>query len=229
MYRGSVAAAAARQPIKGAEISVLGRADIGVQTSNEQGSFSFELPTVDGKFQGALRVRHPDYDVAEKDIELQADTTGEPFMLATKPLPEHEWSGLDKSFVTTSGGEYRIPIARDLIGTTINLQLTKPGWQVVDRRQLMCFVKRDQLNSPHRIVMRRITAGAPRKPASITARPNPETVEIRQLMDTATLLEGRGLNEASLQKYEEAITAIRKAKARPQKEEMECLTRMSWL
>ncbi len=94
LYRSSVSAAATRQPVKGAEISVIGRADIGVQTSNEQGSFSFELPTVDGKFQGALRVRHPDYDVAEKTIELQADTTGEPFMLALKPLPEREWSGV---------------------------------------------------------------------------------------------------------------------------------------
>lgn len=94
LYRGSVSAAATRQPVKGAEISLLGRADIGVQTSNEQGSFSFELPAVDGKFRGALRVRHPDYDVAEKTIELQADTTGEPFMLATKPLPEREWSGV---------------------------------------------------------------------------------------------------------------------------------------
>lgn len=94
MYSGSVSAAATRQPVKGAEISVIGRDDIGVQTSNEQGSFSFELPTVDNKFQGALRVRHPDYDVAEKTIELQADTTGEAFMLAPKPLPEREWSGV---------------------------------------------------------------------------------------------------------------------------------------
>jgi hypothetical protein len=94
LYRGSVSAAATRQPVEGAEISLPGRADIGVQTSNEQGSFSFELPTVDGKFQGVLRVRHPDYDVAEKPIELQADTTGEPFLLAPKPLPEHEWSGV---------------------------------------------------------------------------------------------------------------------------------------
>lgn len=65
LYRGSVSAAATRQPVKGAEISVIGRADIGVQTSNDQGSFSFELPTVDGRFQGALRVRHPDYDIAD--------------------------------------------------------------------------------------------------------------------------------------------------------------------
>ncbi|MGH9753556.1 MAG: hypothetical protein ACREA2_12300 [Blastocatellia bacterium] len=93
LYRGSVSAAATRQPVKGAEISVIDRADIGVQTSNEQGSFSFELPTVNGKFQGALRVRHPDYDVAEKTIELQADTTGDPFALTPKPAPEREWSG----------------------------------------------------------------------------------------------------------------------------------------
>ncbi|MGH9753555.1 MAG: tetratricopeptide repeat protein [Blastocatellia bacterium] len=137
--------------------------------------------------------------------------------------------GLDKSFVTTDGGEYRIPISRNFIGRPITLQVSKPGWTVVNRGALSLVVLADQLAKPHRIVLRRITAGAPRKGAGGAAKPNPEIIEIRQLMDTATLLKGRGLNEASLQKYEEALAAIRKARARPQKEEMECLTEMSWL
>ncbi len=137
--------------------------------------------------------------------------------------------GLDKSFVTTSSGEYRIPISRNFIGRPITLLASKPGWMVVERGALASVVLADQLANPHRIVLRRVAARAPRKGAGGAAKPNPEIVEIRQLMDTATLLEGRGLNEASLQKYEEALAAIRKARARPQKEEMECLTRMSRL
>jgi len=137
--------------------------------------------------------------------------------------------GLDKSFVTTSGGEYRIPISRNFIGRPITLQVGKPGWMLVDRSALRLVVLADQLGDPHRIVLRRVITRAPRKPIGVTAKPNPEIVEIRQLMDTAALLEGRGLNEASLQKYDEALAAIRKARVRPQKEELECLTRLSWL
>src|SRR5262245_57086414 len=87
--------------------------------------------------------------------------------------------GLDKHFVTTSSGEYRIAISRDLIGKTITLDVSKPGWAVVDRRALSLDVKADQLANPHRIVMRRVAARASRKGAGVIAKPNPEIIEIR--------------------------------------------------
>lgn len=93
IYRGSVSAAADKQPVKGAEATILGRGDIAPQFTNEQGFFTFELPATAGKFNGTVRVRHPDYEVAEKAIELQADTTGEPLLLVPRPLPEREWIG----------------------------------------------------------------------------------------------------------------------------------------
>lgn len=103
IYRGSVIAAIDKQPIRGAEVTILGNEAIGKRPSNMDGSFTLELPATAGKFEGTVIVRHPDYEPVTRPLQLRVDdTTGDPFELK---WPEREWIGVvrEESGVVAAG------------------------------------------------------------------------------------------------------------------------------
>ncbi|MGH9842414.1 MAG: carboxypeptidase regulatory-like domain-containing protein [Blastocatellia bacterium] len=92
VYRGSVRDGGTKLPVKDAEVSFLGRADIARQLTDAGGDFSFTMETSGGKFQGTARVLRAGYEVWEKPLALSATTTEE-ILLKIEPPREFILSG----------------------------------------------------------------------------------------------------------------------------------------
>ena len=130
--------------------------------------------------------------------------------------------------ITGNSGEFRIPISRAKIGHRVTLHTYKKGWLPAN---VAFTVPADPTEDPVRITLKPLAksfATNSKRNADVKAPERsavpPELAQVHKLIDIATTLKGRGINDESLKKYQAALAVARQSKF--QKEEMECLSQI---